>query len=194
MSRIDELEKRVRALYEAKASSRDDIADWLYENHIFIVAKYASDLSDKFGGDKDVAIAASLLHDIADAKMSRFDKNHKPTTLEIAAKIMHESGFSKEDISIVTEDALPYHGCHGDERPKTIEGKVMATADAMAHIGTNYYTFLTWFKGTDKTSYTQVIEKIQGKIERDYHNKIQFEEIKEEYRHNYELLKELYGR
>jgi HD superfamily phosphodiesterase len=40
---------------------RDEWCDWLYENHVFVVAKNALFLARKYGGDIDLAFAGAIL-------------------------------------------------------------------------------------------------------------------------------------
>lgn len=191
MSRLNILESKVRALYEEKRDTRADLADWLYENHIFVVAENASKLVDRFGGRKDIAVAASMLHDVADAVMLREDKRHEEKSNSIAEKFLKESNFSEDEIKTIVDDAIRFHGCKNGEIPKTLEGKIMATADALAHLQTNFYDFIIdFYKGKDS------LEDIKNwglsKIERDYRDKIFFEEVREEVTSSYDRLKTLF--
>lgn len=180
-------------MYEAKNPDRNDWADWLYENHIFIVADNAVRLAKRFGGRQDLARAAALLHDLADAKMSRFSEGHDEATLDIAREVMQKAGFSKQEIEICVDDAVRYHSCHDGHAPSSVEGKVMATADALAHLQTDFYVYALWALGRDKP-----LEKAKTwalkKIDRDFNNKILFDEIKGECRPDYEHLVNVFGR
>ena len=51
---------------------------------MFVVADYAKELNERFKGRDNLAEAAALLHDIADAVMSRFDEGHEEKSLELA--------------------------------------------------------------------------------------------------------------
>lgn len=66
MSRIEQLKSKVDELYRAQSAGRANWADWLYANHVFVVADYAGQLAGRFHVRKDVAVAAAVLHDIAD--------------------------------------------------------------------------------------------------------------------------------
>ena len=113
MSRIKEVENKVKELYELKNPKRDDWADWLYEKHVFVVAEEAGRLAVRFDAKKDLAMVAGMLHDIADAVMSRFDPKHEEKSFEIARNILQSSGFSKGEIEIVVNDAIKFHSCRG---------------------------------------------------------------------------------
>lgn len=88
---------------------------------------------------------------------------------------------------------IRYHGCRDGQIPESLEGKVMATADSIAHLQTDFYIFATWTKGK-----TNTLEEVKAwtlkKLERDFNDKILFAEIKAECREDYEGLKTLFGR
>ena len=117
-------ENKVRQLYEAKHPTRTDWADWLYQHHVFIVADYANRLARQYGADSELVIAASILHDIADAVMSRFHENHATESLTIARALLQESGFSNKEISIIVDDAIAKHSCYDGDQSMSLEGKV----------------------------------------------------------------------
>lgn len=139
MNRIEILKSHIRELYERRSPERNDWADWLYEHHIFLVAENAQSLSVRYGGNPELVVVASLLHDIADSVMKRFDPRHDEKSKEMALMILNDSGFTREEIEIVVEDAITFHGCKNGRFPQTIEGRVMATADAVAHLKSDFY-------------------------------------------------------
>lgn len=188
MSRIDELEQAVRALYEAKDPNRADWADFLYGKHVIVVADFASQLAERFEIDADLCRASALLHDIADAKTKRHNPEHAALSEQIATEILQANGYTNEDISVVVTDALRNHSCHDGVVPQTDVGKVLATADALAHLQTDFYDFFEKLQLQDKTT-QQVHEMIQSKLDRDFAVKIQFDEIRQEAQADYERLK-----
>lgn len=193
MTRIETLENTVRELYAAKDPNRAAWADWLAENHVFVVADHATTLAERFGADKELARAAAILHDIADIKMSRFDDNHASVSLEIARDLLQQTGFNEDEIKLIVDDAIRYHSCHDGEAPQSLEGKVLAAADSIAHLASDFYVFAVWIFSKDGKSIEQIKEMVQKKLDRDFHNKILFDEIKNEYRTNYEILKQLFA-
>jgi HD superfamily phosphohydrolase YqeK len=80
MYRIQILAHLVRDFYESHRETWIPAwTEYLYEHHIFFVAEEAKKLSEEFYVDGEFAIAASLLHDIADAILPR---NHSEHTIE----------------------------------------------------------------------------------------------------------------
>ncbi len=193
MTKLNKLEEGVKKLYAAKNPERTEWADWLADNHVFIVADYATDLANRFGANADLARAAALLHDIADCKMARMDPGHEAESLKIARELMIQSGYTEEEISLVVDDAIRYHSCHNGESPESIEGKILATADSMAHLKTDFYVYAAWAFGKTRTL-EQLKKWTLKKIERDLNDKVFFDEVREELRPDYEIIKNLFSR
>lgn len=194
MERQQKLEEKVEALYRQKDAGRDDWADWLADNHVFVVADFATDLARKYGANEELARAAALLHDIADVKMARKNEQHEEESLNIARELMGEADYTDTEIKLVVDDAIRYHSCHGDERPESIEGKILSTADSMAHLKTDFYIHATWAFGYDHRSLEMVKTWALKKIERDLNNKMFFDEIRQELVPDYERIKALFSR
>lgn len=189
MNKIETLREKVKGLYEAKHEGRADWSDWLYENHVFVVADNARELSKRFGAGNDLAEAAAMLHDVADAVMSRFEDGHEVKSLDMALELLTESGFKESEIEIVLNDAIKNHSCYPGHLPETLEGKIIATADAKAHLDTDFYYFAQEQMKSHKTE-AEFKTWVTEKISRDFNVKIFFPEIKEELKGFYETLKE----
>jgi hypothetical protein len=107
---------------------------------------------------------------------------------------MQEHGYTDDEIALTVDDAIRYHSCHDDERPKSMEGLVLATADSLAHLQTNFYVFATWSFGKSNRSLEDLHTWVLKKIERDLNNKISFDDVRETARPDYEMIKELFSR
>lgn len=194
MTRIHSLEQAVQKLYAAKNPNRADWADWLGANHVFVVADYASEMAKRYGADEDLARAGALLHDIADATMSRFAPEHETASLAIARELMREAGFTEKEISLTVDDAIRLHSCHDGNVPDSLEGKVLATADAKAHLLSDFYLFATWSFGKEGKSLEDAKAYTLKKIDRDFHNKILFDDVREECRAAHVGLQAVFSR
>lgn len=194
MSRIDELRSEVKKLYNAKTAGRADWADWLWKNHVLVVANYASELARQYGASEELSRAAALLHDVADTKMKRENDDHEKQSLKMATDLMYIAGYDKDEIGLVVGDAIMHHNCHGNSRPRTIEGKILATADSLAHLKTDFYIFAVWNFGKRGESLDGTKKWVLKKIDRDFYNKILFDEIREDVRADYERIKTLLSR
>jgi len=193
MNKLEALEQRVHELYDAKDTHRAEWADWMAANHVFVVADKATSLAKRFGADPKLSRAAALLHDIADARMGRFDENHEQESLHLARELLQQADFDEDEISVIVDDAIRLHSCRNGA-PHSLEGKVLATADALAHLETDFYFYGVWSQGKSGASFQDAKQWVLPKLERDYRVKIQFEEVREELASTYRLLKELLDR
>lgn len=186
--RIQNVREEVRALYAAELPGRADWADWIYEGHVLKVAQAARDVAIRFGGDPDLAEAAGLLHDIADAVMKREDPAHEARSVDIARDFLQKAGFTGEEIKIIVEDAMEKHGCHDDVRPATTEGKALSSGDAVVHLTSDFYVVAERRRSAFQ-SREEISAWVLPKIDRDFHNKIAYSQLREEMRPDYERLK-----
>lgn len=194
MARLEDLWHKVESLYNEKLTTREDWADWLYPNHVVVVTRNAKMIAERKGADVELSQVAALLHDLADFKMKRADPGHEKESLKVARELMQEYEYTTDEISLVVDDAVHYHSCHGNERPKSKEGLVLATADSLAHLQTNFYVFAAWEFGKSDRSLDDLNEWVLKKIERDLNNKISFDDIREEAKPDYDMIKDLFGR
>ena len=190
MTRIEKLENAIRELYEsASPELKADWTDWLYQNHVFVVAAKARELAPLFHADPDLAAAGGMLHDIADVKLRRADPNHPQATLEIASELLESAGFSDEDIKIIVEDALPNHRGREGVKPKTAVGMALSAGDAYVHLMTDFYIHGVWAMGLRGEDLEWTKEWAREKIERDYKVKTITPEVRAMCRRGYESLK-----
>lgn len=191
--RINTLKDLVGKLYGEKRPDRTQWSDWLYENHVLVVADYASSLAKKHGANEELSYAAAILHDVADAVMPRSEEGHEEETFKIARHFLSQCMYSDDEIALIVDDAVKYHSCHDGAIPSTLEGKVLATADSFAHLQTDFYIYAVWALASEKTL-DEIKEWTLAKLERDLHNKVQFEEEKIKLEPEYTRLKELFSR
>lgn len=168
----------VRELYGMRASTRDPWADWLYDTHIFVVADYAQTYATRFGADGDCAAYAALLHDCADAVMRRTDAGHAEKSRALAREILARCGVSQEVVTVVCDDILPKHSCRDGILPESIEGKCMATADAVVHLTTDFYPEALRRMHAEGRDMAQAYRWMREKVHRDYTVKIQFDDVR----------------
>jgi putative nucleotidyltransferase with HDIG domain len=187
MKPIEKLRREVHQLYSEKRSGRADWADWIYDKHVILVGDEARKIAQEYGGNPDLAEAGGLLHDIADAVMKREDPEHERESLRIARELLHKTGFSDEEVVTVVDDAIAKHGCHGDVRPATLEGKAMAAGDGVVHLVSDFYQIAEEGR-LGHESPQEVAEWALPKLDRDFSNKIAYDKLREEVRPHYERL------
>jgi len=193
VNRFQKLESKVKELYASPGPDGADWVDWLYTNHVLVVQKFAKEVAETHDGNSELSQVAALLHDIADVKMKRENPDHELESLKIARDIMKECGYEPTEIDLLVDDAIKFHSCHGDERPKNKEGLVLATADALAHLKTDFYVFCVQALGKEN-SLDEIKDWVLKKIERDFNNKISFEDVKKSAEPDYQTIKTLFSR
>lgn len=196
MSRIESLENEVRLLYQsADPDQAADWVDWLFDGHVAVVADYASELAKRFGVSEDTARAAALLHDIADAVMKRENERHEQASLDIARDLLQKHGYTPDEIHTIVDDAVALHSCHDGKIPTSQEGRILATADSMAHLKGDFYLFAARRFGVGQGKDLDDVKAwVLKKIDRDYNNKILFDDVRTELAQDYEMLKNLFSR
>lgn len=182
---VSQIWKAVEQLY---FNSKRHEAHWLWQNHVQVVANNIARLADEYGGNKDLAVIGALLHDNADVELDRDDIAFEARTRSFIEKFMKEAGYSIADFNFVKDEVVDPHSCHSNNLPKTIEGNFLATADAMAHLKTNFYHEIQheFFEG--KKTDQQYREWVAKKLNRDFNDKIFFNEIKTEVEPFYKKL------
>lgn len=192
MDLIEKVRMAVAELYGQHNPARAVWADWLYENHVLIVAKFAREVAERHGVDADTCEAAALLHDLGDAVTSRHDPAHGWVSLDRAEELLVAAGYDEITIRRLVDDALRYHSCHGDECPQSDEGKVLATADALAHFLTDFYPYMQECVLKDRG--VEAFRRWAAeKIERDYHIKIFYDDERARVKSAYEKYRQLFS-
>jgi HD superfamily phosphodiesterase len=155
--------------------------------------KKAEEIASQVQASIEKAVSGALLHDVADTTMLRSNPEHESASVVLARQILHDATFSDEEIEEIIVQVLGPHSCYPDNMPQTLEAKVLATADALGHLSTEFYDVIKpenmkeWFDlGLTAEEHRQWVLK---KIDRDFYNKIFFENIRKQVRPRYEELK-----
>lgn len=193
--RYKTLYDKVVALYETKNPARTPWVDWVWPEHVPVVVKNARRLAEAKGARVELAMAAALLHDIADVKMKRWDAAHAAESMRLAAELLEESGYTAEEVALIVEDALRWHSGYDGRLPDSLEGKILAAADGLAHIQTDFYLRAAWeFGHADEKTLAEVKAWALPKMERDFRVKICFDDVREAARADYQALRSLFLR
>ncbi len=185
-------EKVAELVEKAYVACDEDFGTWMWKNHVPVVAQKAEQLSIKYGADLDLSVAGAYLHDFGDAFMYRFAENHEEVSETKAREVLVTSGYSEDEIHTILEKVIAPHSCKDGFLPETIEGKILATADALAHLTTDFYLQFAWKHIPEGKTYTEFSTWVTEKLDRDFNRKIFFEEIKEEVRYRYDALMEVF--
>lgn len=156
-----------------------------WDYHMLFVIQKSRKLAKKYGANEEVAWLSAILHDIA-----RLDEAepHDEIGSEKAFELLLGKDFD-EKIANEVKQVILTHRCR-KYPPENLEQKILATADAMSHFLTPFYIWVAkeWGDGGRRQSMSEMLEFNLKKIERDYSQKIFFEEEREEVKKIYEVL------
>ncbi len=183
-NKIDIVGDEVTKAYESTTRKQ---AKYLWKYHVQVVANYAEQLSKQFGANPDLAVAGALLHDISDIWMERNDTQFEESVLRNVQGILKTAKYTPQEITFVADQVIAPHSCYPNHLPTALEGKVLATADAMAHLTTHFYKDIRqlFFARLTDEEYKEWVGK---KLERDFNSKIFFPEIKAQVEPKYKEL------
>jgi uncharacterized protein len=186
---IEKLEEKIKKLYlnpsqkDHSLTNKDAKEVWsnFWFLHLKFVIDYSKKLAKKYNADLEIIWISAILHDIA-----RLDdlEPHDEIGSEKAYNILLEEGFDKE-IAEKVKNTILTHSCKR-YKPQTLEQKILSTADAVSHFKKPFYL---WFSFICVISFKEQIKGGLTKIEKDYNEKIFFEEEREFVRKEYEVLK-----
>lgn len=175
----------VRNLYYLSKRSN---AQWMWNNHVQFVANKSSELSKRFKAKTEFVVVAALLHDLGDIWLDRTDLTFEKRTEKEAKCILKKASYEESEIFEIFEKIITPHSCYPNNMPATIEGKILATADALAHLTTDFYSQFQKMGIPKRLSPKKFYSWARKKIDRDYNSKIFFEEIKKNVTGRYQSL------
>jgi uncharacterized protein len=152
-----------------------------YQFHFVQVAKYAQELADKLGGDKEVILISCWLHDIGSIINGR--ENHHITGAKIAEEKLKELNYPFEKIELVKKCILNHRGSQNLKR-ETLEEQIVAEADAMS----NFDNISGIFKAAfvyEKLDQGEAKESVRQKLENKW-KQLKFEDSKQIIKPKYE--------
>ena len=163
------------------------VAYWFYNTHLLGVEKQAKYLLKNLPeANKEVVMLGVWLHDLQRTRGIKGD--HQKIGAQEAEKIMKEYDYGKDIIKKV-KDAILTHSCRG-KKPKTLEGKILATADAMSHYYNNFYLKVALTGERDIDDYKKwALEK----LDRNYNEKIFFDFAKKKIKSRHDLYKKVFS-
>ncbi|MCK5475280.1 MAG: HD domain-containing protein [Candidatus Pacebacteria bacterium] len=165
-----------------KPSSKYGYDPFLY--HFIPMVEYAEKLSDELGGDKEIIMIASWLHDIGAIIYGR--KDHHITGAQIAEEKLKELKYPIERIELVKKCILNHRGSQKNNA-ESIEEHIVAEADIMSNFDNIGGIFKAAFvyEGKDQG---QARDSVREKLENKW-KQLHFESSKKIIRPKYEAMK-----
>jgi uncharacterized protein len=169
--------KKIEALVKKQAEE----LDWKY--HIPLVKAYALKLAEQLKADKEVVEIAALLHDIGRQRFG--PENHEVTGAKETVKVLQELGYDDRLIEKVRHCVEAHRG-EGRFKPRTLEAKIIANADAMAHFDTVPLLLRVFGR---RMSFEESLDIVYKKIERGWNKKLTLPQAREMVKEKYEAIK-----
>ncbi len=154
--------------------------------HIIPVVNISKEMAKKMNADIQVVEIAAYLHDVTKILGDR--KNHHISGAKYARGFLEKYKIPKEKISLI-EECIKNHRGSTDSQRKTIEEKIVATADSVAQFQHPLTLFYAWY-GRRQCSIDDGADGIENKLQRSW-NKIEFEYVKNELKEKYNNLMQL---
>lgn len=158
---------------------------WIFPNHIDIGINFSRELTTKYRANMEICVLGSLLHDAGLAyKRDKADPSgHENRSIEYTTEFLPHYGYDQNVINTVI-DCIK--ATEAEVEPRTLEEKIVRTADALAHILSVHYFVKVSFS-PDWESGVRFLEK---KVEKDW-QKICFIDERERIRPIYNYLTQI---
>ena len=149
--------------------------------HFVPVVEYAEMLVNELGGDKEIVLVATWLHDIGSIIYGRED--HQITGAKIAEEKLIELHYPPEKIELVKKCILHHRGSRQDNRD-SIEEQILAEADTMSNFNNIAGIFKAAFAYENQTQ-GEAKEAVREKLENKW-KQLRFEKSKQIIKPKYE--------
>ena len=159
-----------------------------FTSHLVPTVRYAKQLAEELGGNKEIIVISAWLHDIGSFVHGR--KDHHITGARIAEDKLRELNYPPEKIELVKQCIMNHRGSQQRER-KTIEEKIVAEADVLSNfdnVAGIFNAALVFEHKTQEEATVSVKEKLQRKW-----NQLHFERSREVIRPKYEAAMILFS-
>lgn len=158
--------KVIKIVKNASYSKNNKFTSTVWNYHILPVVEHSLALGKKFNADLEVLELSALLHDYAGVLNFKLYKDHHLHGARLAENILQKLNLPKEKIIHVKECIISHRG-RVKIGKKTIEAKILASADAMAHISELADMFYLTY-GIHKYETSEGAEWLKGKLQRSW--------------------------
>lgn len=187
--KIQQLEEEIKNLHYNPVNVKHSFSDadtkeffcWFWDIHVKPVVEYSKQMAEKYDADVEAVWAGAILHDVA--RLTE-EEPHDEIGSQKGYEMLVERGFDK-DFAEKVKNIILRHRCK-QYPPESLEEKIIASADAMAHFLPPFYI---WTGKYSNKTFAEVLERNAKKIERDYNEKIFFEDEKKMVEERYGILK-----
>lgn len=179
---IEEIRTLVKNACE-KRENKFGYAAWTH--HVSSVVKYSKLLAKKMDADEEITETAALLHDYASILDQDWYAEHHIHGTRLAEEILREYNYPEDRIEKVKHCIYAHRASKNIPR-ETVEAKIVASADGMAHFD-NVSSLLHLVFVNDKMGIDEGTKAVLDKLERDW-NKL-MPEAKEMVKEKYDAIR-----
>ncbi len=151
--------------------------------HIIPVVQISKEMAKELKADVIVVEIAAYLHDVT--KILGDKEYHHISGAKYAREFLENYEIEDEKVELIEKCIINHRGSTKCQR-QTLEEKIIATADAVAHFKHPLTLFYAWY-GRRQCSIDEGAEGIKNKLQKSW-NKIEFEYKKDEIKEIYEYL------
>jgi predicted hydrolase (HD superfamily) len=180
MNKLEQIKQQI----EKECKELKKAPDWFFDKHLLGVEKMARELLKKLPeANEEIVMLGVWLHDLE--RIRDIDGEHAKMGAIESEKVLKEYDYNKETIEAVKKIILT-HSCDSDLMPESIEGKILASADALSHFINDFYINIAVLGQRN----TEEFKKYAlDKLNRDCNKKIQFDFAKEMIQERYDTIK-----
>lgn len=145
-----------------------------YQFHFIPMVRYAEELADEFGADKEIVSIAGWLHDIGSIIDGR--ENHHISGAKIAEEKLRELNYPENKIERVKNCILNHRGSQNN-KGESLEEKIVTEADVLS----NFESIGGLFKAAyefENLNQGEAQKSVKRKLQNKY-NQLHFEKSKE---------------
>ena len=136
--RESEIVAAVSKLVEAAcAAPANTFGYGIWTHHLVSVVRFGRELADSTGADVEIVELAALLHDYAGIKDVRLEPDHHLHGAALARELLKTLNYPEARVERVAACILTHRASQNLKpqlEPQTLEARVLASADAAAHI------------------------------------------------------------
>lgn len=191
--KIEQFEVEIKTLHYKPEISKHSFSEietkefysWFWDIHVKPVIEYSKQMAEKYEADVEAVWLGAMLHDIA---RLTDEEPHDELGSAKAYKMLIDRGFD-EQLAVRVKNIILTHRCR-KYPPETLEQKIVASADAMAHFLPPFYL---WIAKYSNKNFAEIMEGNLRKVERDFGDKIFFEDEKVLVEEQYKMLKKWFS-
>ncbi len=182
--------QQVRSFARKTVLNSNKCQNWTWAEYIAVVEKIARQILKLYPeANREIVLLSVWFHDISRA-FGQYE-DHDVYGAEFARDYLMENDYPQEIVDGVYQACLSHRA--EDRQPQTLEAKILTAADALSHFDNGFYLKILNAWSQSGKDYESLKARLVAKIERDFHQKILLDEVKQAVKPMYESWKTVLG-